>query len=166
VIAVQPTSTGKVRVLLNGRSLGVFAPTERIIVNGLNGNDFISGARIRDPLTIYGDAGNDSLIGGLGDDVLVGGPGNDILYGGRGDDVLIGGPGKNVLNGGRGDNQYIRGAGKDRIIKVATRLEPRAERALERPKPVHDRTRQSALRERSHTPSKSELAMLRRQDRE
>jgi len=37
------------------------------------------------------DAGNDSLLGGAAQDILIGGLGNDSLNGGAGDDMLIGG---------------------------------------------------------------------------
>lgn len=42
---------------------------------------------------LSGNAGNDSLIGGVGADTLDGGAGNDTLVGGGGADVLIGGAG-------------------------------------------------------------------------
>jgi Ca2+-binding RTX toxin-like protein len=36
-------------------------------------------------------AGNDTLLGGSGNDILIGGLGNDTLQGNGGDDILIGG---------------------------------------------------------------------------
>jgi len=83
--------------------------------------------------TLFGDAGNDVLNGGLGDDLLIGGDGNDTLdgavgndhlYGQAGNDTLIGGVGNNILVGGDGNdtlvarfgrNILIGGDGKDRI---------------------------------------------------
>ena len=54
-------------------ALGTFslASFQRIVVFGLAGNDSISiEARIDKPATLYGDAGNDSLSGGSGPDIL------------------------------------------------------------------------------------------------
>jgi hypothetical protein len=53
---------------------------------------------------IFGDAGNDSITGGVAADHLVGGAGNDTLRGRDGDDLLIGGTGKDRLIGGGGEN--------------------------------------------------------------
>jgi hypothetical protein len=38
---------------------------------------------------LFGQAGNDTLNGGLGNDMLIGGKGNDILIGGGGTDTFI-----------------------------------------------------------------------------
>ena len=46
---------------------------------------------------VWGEAGNDTLLGGRGDDWLDGGDGNDRLVGGAGDDVLAGGAGADVF---------------------------------------------------------------------
>jgi len=63
---------------------------------------------------VYGDAGNDTLSGGVGDDRLYGGNDDDILDGGDGRDYLYGGNGDDTLNGGAGNNDYLSGdAGSD-----------------------------------------------------
>ena len=54
----------------------------------------------------FGDAGNDRLTGG---------PGDDKLFGGAGIDRLVGGPGNDVLNGGKGKDLYFGGSGNDTI---------------------------------------------------
>jgi len=54
--------------------------------------------------TIVGGVGNDYLFGGNGNDTLRGGAGNDVLSGDNGNDTLIGGPGTDVMLGGRGDD--------------------------------------------------------------
>ncbi len=59
------------------------------------------------PATIVGDAGNDMLWGGSGDDDVFGGPGDDKLWGRAGDDLLDGGPGVDKLFGGSGSNTLI-----------------------------------------------------------
>ena len=55
-----------VKVIINGVNQGVFYPTERVIVDGLAGNDTISAAgfNLNRPVVLYGGAGNDTLIGG------------------------------------------------------------------------------------------------------
>ena len=88
------------RVRVNGRDLGNFSPTGRLIVYGQAGNDLIkvaSAARL--PAWLYGGDGNDVLISGAGDDVLLGGAGNDRMLSGRGRDLLIGGSGSDRLLG-------------------------------------------------------------------
>uniref|UniRef100_UPI0010230F34 Ig-like domain-containing protein n=1 Tax=Vibrio vulnificus TaxID=672 RepID=UPI0010230F34 len=52
-----------------------------------------------DLFDITGDTrgGNDTLDGGLGDDILYGQGGNDILIGGLGDDILTGGEGMDIF---------------------------------------------------------------------
>ncbi len=79
-----------------------FEATDKLVINGLGGDDVIG--------VVGGNPGMLlTLDGGDGDDVLVGGPGNDTLLGGNGDDVLIGGGGQDVLDGGPGDNVLIAG---------------------------------------------------------
>ncbi len=76
------------------------------------GNDTIDGGEGRD--LIWGEGGDDSLSGGLGDDQLIGDGevaelvsslhGRDTLDGGAGDDYLMGGGGDDLLMGGDGDD--------------------------------------------------------------
>ncbi|MGL6209093.1 MAG: calcium-binding protein, partial [Paracoccaceae bacterium] len=54
--------------------------------------------------SIFGDAGNDTLTGGMFDDRLFGGGDNDTLSGAGGDDVLDGGSGNARIFGGDGDD--------------------------------------------------------------
>ena len=58
------------------------------------GND--TGYAIATGSAIYGEGGNDTLIGGVGPDSLYGGDGDDVLTGGGGNDVLDGGTGNNI----------------------------------------------------------------------
>lgn len=109
-----PGQTGKpefgVKVLINGRSYGVFQFPGAIIGFGQAGNDnFQVAGSIKHNTILFGDAGNDRLKGGAGNNVLVGGAGNDKLIGGRNNDILIGGAGRDRLNGGPGDDILIGG---------------------------------------------------------
>ena len=74
-----------------------FDTNDRIVINGLGGDDAIVASELEPGMQL-------TLNGGDGDDVLVGSAGNDILNGNAGDDVLIGGPGQDVLDGGTGNN--------------------------------------------------------------
>ncbi len=55
----------------------------------------------------------ETIIAGLGDDLLFGDRGLDVLFGGPGRDGLIGGHGKDVLIGGRGNDVFTGGAVRD-----------------------------------------------------
>lgn len=60
-------------------------------INGTNGDD-----------TLVGGAGNDNIKGKGGDDTLYGGAGDDTLKGQNGDDFLDGQSGSDTLSGGNG----------------------------------------------------------------
>ncbi len=77
-----------------------FEATDRLVINGLGGDDVITASGL-------GTAMQFTANGGDGNDVLIGSDGNDVLSGGAGDDVLIGGPGQDVLDGGPGNNILI-----------------------------------------------------------
>ncbi len=65
---------------------------------GGDGNDQLT-AEITGPVgvSLYGEAGNDTLAGGAGSDILSGGDGNDILQGRGGADAITGGAGNDTL---------------------------------------------------------------------
>jgi len=76
-----------VEVYVNGQSLGVFNPTGRIVVYGGDGNDLITASgHCSYAVSIFGQAGNDTLMGGHGDDLLDGGAGDDKVVGRGGKD--------------------------------------------------------------------------------
>ncbi|HTO80761.1 MAG TPA: type I secretion C-terminal target domain-containing protein [Methylomirabilota bacterium] len=63
--------------------------------------------------TLYGQAGNDSLVSGSARDVLDGGDGNDTLVAGDDSDTLSGGAGADSLDGGDGRDSLDGGVGAD-----------------------------------------------------
>jgi serralysin len=65
--------------------------------------------------SIWGNDGDDTLIGLSGNDGFKGGAGNDTIFGGSGDDYIFGGTGNNVLNGGQGNDAFIAEGGNDVI---------------------------------------------------
>src|SRR5258705_5413669 len=79
--------------------------TATIQVFGGGGNDTITLDESNGALPaaqLFGENGNDTLIGGSGNDQLFGGTRNHILLRKSGDELLIGGDGKDTLTGGGG----------------------------------------------------------------
>lgn len=84
--------------------------SEKLVVNGNGGNDFVSAtgnlaALIH--LTFDGGAGNDTLIGGNGADLLIGGEGNDFIDGNQGNDTVLMGAGDDVFQWDPGDGSDV-----------------------------------------------------------
>lgn len=89
-------------------------------LRGQDGDDSIVGGSGNDNLS--GNNGHDTLRGGAGNDSLFGDSGNDILRGADGEDVLFGGDGNDTLDasgGGaatQGSGDYVRpGLGHDQV---------------------------------------------------
>lgn len=80
-------------------------------VSGTAGNDFIIGTVGND--VISGLGGDDFIDGALGDDTLNGGDGADNLYGSTGNDSLFGGSGGDFLEGSWGQYTFRGGSGAD-----------------------------------------------------
>ncbi len=65
--------------------------------------------------TLRGHDGRDGLSGGSGQDVLEGGSGDDQVFGDDGDDLLDGGDGNDLLAAGRAQDRLLGGAGDDTL---------------------------------------------------
>jgi Ca2+-binding RTX toxin-like protein len=78
------------------------------------GDDTLKGGLGND--VILDDGGADELFGGEGDDLLIAGAGNDKLDGGEGDDWLLGGEGDDTLIGGKGEDFLSGGQGNDTLV--------------------------------------------------
>ena len=123
-ITVDPSSIQTVLVnVLSGNDVIGVENLDRVgrivlVLNGGFGNDFID-AGGRDTgsviLEINGDAGDDTLGGGLQDDRIRGGIGDDSLVGGEGEDTLSGGDGQDIVAGGIGNDQILGDAGNDTL---------------------------------------------------
>src|SRR3984893_3609843 len=118
-------------ILVNGGAVAItgdhptVANTGIIQVFGQGGNDTISLDEANGALpaaNLFGGAGNDTLIGGSGNDMLFGGAGNDILlskgendmlFGLAANDILMGKGGNDMLFGGDGNDTLIGGTGVD-----------------------------------------------------
>jgi Ca2+-binding RTX toxin-like protein len=84
----------------------VRALAENLLVNALAGDDTVSAANglaTLTQLTIEGGAGDDTLLGGDGADVLIGGGGDDFVDGNRGADVAFLGAGNDTFQWDPGD---------------------------------------------------------------
>jgi len=84
--------------------------TERFQVNGLGGADSLAsvdGVGARTLLSVDGGAGDDTINGSDGPDLILGGEGNDVLNGGAGDDRIVGDRGTDTMNGGVGDDTLV-----------------------------------------------------------
>ena len=66
-------------------------------------------------VTLYGQGGDDNLVGNAAADLLIGGRGDDFLQGGRGDDTLLGESGDDTLMGNGGGDRLVGGLGDDAL---------------------------------------------------
>jgi Ca2+-binding RTX toxin-like protein len=108
----EPFSGGVVK---SGVDAKVTATRPGALILGGKGNDTISAYNPDDPdfigtlsrgtASLYGEDGNDRLIGGKSSDYLDGGNGFDSLFGGPGVDLLTGGPGIDNFHGGPGNDE-------------------------------------------------------------
>jgi Ca2+-binding RTX toxin-like protein len=71
-----------------------------------DGNDILDGSATKTALIAYGEAGDDTLIGGANNDYLDGGAGIDTIVGNGGNDVIVGGAEVDILTGGTGADQF------------------------------------------------------------
>ena len=122
-ITVSRDAAGNLRInngtiMISGGNPTI-ANTTVIKIFGGEGNDTLALDETNGPLpaaNLFGEGGNDTLIGGSGADMLDGGPGNDMLFGKGGADILHGGDGDDTLVGGTGDDQVFGDADNDRLI--------------------------------------------------
>ena len=119
IVEPRPSNRSQVRVKLNGKTVSIVSrdDVQHIVVFGGSGNDtIIVNATLTTPATLFGEAGNDTIIGGRGADGIDGGDGRDTLIGGGGDDTICGGNGNDVIHG-QGGNDIVGGdAGNDIVF--------------------------------------------------
>ncbi|WP_254512629.1 cadherin domain-containing protein [Anatilimnocola floriformis] len=118
LITIATNPLGLVTVGFNGVAHGPFTlgAGGRVIVNAGDGGDRVTATNSTAPVTVYGEDGNDVLIGGSNDDIFDGGAGIDRLIGGLGADILFGGADTDILEGREGNDLIIGGDGDDRMI--------------------------------------------------
>jgi len=91
-------------------------------IYGNSGNDSIIGLTDDDLIyafdgedTVRGEVGSDRLFGANGNDIIYGGTENDFLFGGNGNDTLFGEEGNDILYGENGNNLLYGGNGYDTL---------------------------------------------------
>lgn len=126
-IHFSPAGTNLARTRINS-AIYHLPVTRRTIAYGRGGNDNLQQAGLDLPAELYGEAGDDYLVGFRQADLLVGGPGHDRLLGGEGDNELwgddLGGQddpagGNDILSGGSGHERFYGGGGNDQITAGA-----------------------------------------------
>ena len=105
---------------LNSRQAGVYIFEIRNgeITTNFGGNDSLLGGIGND--TLFGNGGNDTLLGEADDDRLDGGVGADSLIGGTGNDLLDGGLGADSMVGGAGNDTFIVDNSGDIVSEAAS----------------------------------------------
>jgi Ca2+-binding RTX toxin-like protein len=68
------------------------------------------------PLSVDGDGGEDTIVGGGGPDDIRGSDDDDHLYGGGGDDKMSGDPGTDMVDGGEGADTVTGDLGNDTLF--------------------------------------------------
>lgn len=117
IVVHQMPGAGNVEVTgnINGVPFDFFFKgVKSILVNAYSGDDYVEN-QTNIPMTAHGGIGNDTIIGGGGNDYLYGEDGNDVLIGGYGNDYLSGGNGDDELSGGYGSDQLDGGNGNDSL---------------------------------------------------
>ena len=87
------------------------------IAFGQAGNDTLIGGSGADQL--IGNSGNDTIAGNGGDDFIAAGNGNDSVDAGAGNDRVLGISGLNFIQGGAGDDEIFGGSDNDVIADVS-----------------------------------------------
>jgi hypothetical protein len=110
---LAPGAGNGVTISYNGVALGTVTPSGSLPFAHLvvYGNVIRLTGGLAVPAVLFGGAGDDTLDaqGSIAANVLVGGSGNDTLLGGSGNDILIGGLGNDTLKGNGGDDILIGG---------------------------------------------------------
>lgn len=86
-----------------------------VTLYGGTGNDHLN-IWLGSDVIFFGDAGDDTLWGDYGNDLLDGGTDNDSIRGYWGDDLIIGGDGNDHLEGGAGKDWIVGGEGADTFV--------------------------------------------------
>ncbi len=90
---------------------GTLVPGDPEVIEGTRKGDVIDCSTSAHRHDIYGDGGNDMIIGSDFDDFIAGGSGNDVIHGGDGDDAIDGGAKDDVIYGDGGNDIIFGGVG-------------------------------------------------------
>lgn len=104
------SDAGVLTVTVNGSNVGAVEIEEGSSVRGVNREGDASDN------VLLGGIGNDLLAGGDGDDTINGGLGRDTLYGERGNDLIDGQADADLIFGGGGNDDLLGDLGNDKIF--------------------------------------------------
>ena len=123
IIAALSADHSNITFNVNGVEAKLPLPLRPLRINAAGGNDVISlEAGFEGVTTVYGGAGDDTILGsvtrdrifaGTGNDVVIGGNDRDTIYGEEGDDSIRGSGGSDLLDGGDGIDTVRGDAGND-----------------------------------------------------
>ena len=111
--ALGSCAAGEVTVMVGTALCTVVGTAGDDTLRGTPGEDVICGLGGDD--TIRGIGGDDVIVGGPGDDDINAGAGDDIVWGGGGADTLDGGPGADAVWGAAGDDTLVANPDADRL---------------------------------------------------
>ncbi|WP_170333176.1 CAP domain-containing protein [Ruegeria arenilitoris] len=123
----EDTASDPVRKVVSGNKKGTDGDDWLVLKKGKklygeDGDDILVGSSKGNKLyggegddKLDGRSGNDRIYAGTGDDYAKGGGGKDKLYGQDGNDRLYGGGKKDKLYGGNGEDYLNGGGGKDKL---------------------------------------------------
>jgi PhoPQ-activated pathogenicity-related protein/Ca2+-binding RTX toxin-like protein len=100
---IQPGIVQIIETMLNGQLAGGIFDVEGVngivIAKGSGGNDTLDASALAIATQLFGEEGDDLLLGGSEGDTLVGDVGGDTIYGGLGNDSIDGGDNSDLLFG-------------------------------------------------------------------
>ena len=102
VIALNKEGTAQENYILATELQGSAESENIVVIYDGNKHQTLGGEEVEMDSVIYGNGGNDTILGGDKDDWINGSEGNDTIYGGNGGkDVLSGDVGKDAIYGGK-----------------------------------------------------------------
>jgi Ca2+-binding RTX toxin-like protein len=123
IVGWQPTSSNVFSLVVQGKAgddeinlMEANLPYATVSVYGDAGRDTLIGSNFSRPESFYGGGGDDYIFALGGNDFIDGGGGNDSLSGGTGDDTIEGGDGNDTVDGGFGNDTLTGGYGNDSLL--------------------------------------------------
>lgn len=120
-ITIQDNFANEI-VTMNGKSylFDKSATLKKLSIQAGKGNDKITvSAGSNSPHILSGNAGNDTIYGGDGDEEIWGDAGQDRLYANGGVDTIRGGSSNDIIDGGAGKDSIFADGGKDKAKNSA-----------------------------------------------
>ena len=111
-----------IKITINGKVYNYTAEEAKyLVIDGGKGNDQIrADYDVTQNLNIFGGAGDDTIEGSQGNDLIYGGAGDDHIFGYEGNDTINGGAGEDWLFGDVGNDMIDGGDGDDHLLGMTT----------------------------------------------